>query len=145
MAEKFILEFEEKHHILEVDGVEYEVPERTAAIEEKIAEREKELENRSEYDNNFSLLEILFGKKAAKTMFPDKETTNLDKLSQCAKMALAAYYTELENAKEEERGRRMEKTEEALKRVKGLVSDTEAIGKKISKANTANFVKSKKR
>lgn len=145
MAEKFILEFEEKHHILEVDGKEYEVPQRTAELEDKISEREKTLGEKTEYESNMSLLEILFGKKAAKTMFPSEKTTNLDKLSKCAKMALAAYYTTLENAKEEDREKNMAKVERVLEKAKQFVDGAERMDKISNKKNTEKFINSKKK
>ena len=70
---KFVLEFEEKHHILEVDGVEYMIPHRTAELEEKIAEHDANVGKFSEYENNMSMLAILFGEKAAKQNLPPPE------------------------------------------------------------------------
>lgn len=138
MAQKFVLEFEEKHHILEVDGIEYEVPQRTAEIENKIKEHDEALSEHTEYENNMSILEILFGKKAAKTMFPDTKSTNLDKLSKCAKIALAAYYSALNEAKSEELTKSMEK-------LKPYVNNIDKAMKSINQVNTANFVKNKKK
>lgn len=89
---KQVVNFEEKHHVLEVDGIEYEIPQRTVEIEKKISEHDKNITAYTEYENNMNMLEILFGTEAAKTMFPDVKTTNLDKLSECTRMALAAYY-----------------------------------------------------
>ncbi len=89
--QRTVLDFEEKHHILVVDGVEYEIPQRTVAIESKIEELNLKVSEMSEFEGNMGYLEILFGMANAKKMFPDKETTNLDKLSKCTKMSLAAY------------------------------------------------------
>lgn len=94
---KIKLEYEEKHHIIEVDGIEYAIPQRTDAVEQKLLEHNQNVHNMSEYDGNMSLLGILFGKKNAKRMFPDKETTNLDKLAKCVKMSLAAYRADFNN------------------------------------------------
>lgn len=91
---KMALEYTEKHHILEVDGVEYEVPQRTAALMEKIYEHDKKIGKVSEYESNISLLEILFGERAVKQMFPDENETNLDKLSKCARLAIALFMAE---------------------------------------------------
>lgn len=88
---KTVLEFTEKHNILEVDGVEYEVPQRTPVLEEQIREHDKKIAELSEYESNYSLLEIMFGKKATKQMFPDRATTNLDKLAACSKLAVQLF------------------------------------------------------
>lgn len=94
---KTVLNFEEKHHILEVDGVEYEIPQRTAELEEKIKEHDEKLPELTEYEGNMLLLEILFGKEKAHQMFPDGKNTNLDKLAKCTYLATELYRLE-ENA-----------------------------------------------
>lgn len=133
---KFVLEFEEKHHILEVDGVEYMIPHRTAELEEKIAEHDANVGKFSEYENNMSMLAILFGEEAAKQMFPDGEQTNLDKLSKCAKLAVAAYYATLQSVKDEE-------VRQSAEELKPILKSLNDVSKNIDKINTANFVRKK--
>ena len=91
MSNKTVVNFEEKHHILEVDGVQYEIPQRTAALEKLIRERDAKINDYTEYESNMKMLEILFGEDKAKQMFPDGEQTNLDKLEMCTKVAIALY------------------------------------------------------
>lgn len=86
---KTVFNFEEKHHVLVVDGLEYEVPQRTAALEQKIREHDEKLSTMTEYDGNMDMLSILFGREQAARMFPDKENTNLDKLARCTMCALS--------------------------------------------------------
>lgn len=88
------IEFEEKHHIIEVDGIEYEIPQRTPVLEDKIREHDENISKQSEYKSNYSLLEILFGEKAAKQMFPDRDNTNLDKLAKVTKISIDLFMTE---------------------------------------------------
>ena len=52
---KTVFEYTERHHILEVDGKEYEIPQRTAELEEKIREHDKKLAGISEYDGNMAV------------------------------------------------------------------------------------------
>ena len=94
MSNKTVVKFEEKHHILEVDGVQYEIPQRTAALEKLIRERDAKINEMTEYESNMRLLEILFGADKARQMFPDGEQTNLDKLEMCTKTAIALYMKE---------------------------------------------------
>lgn len=89
-----VVKFEEKHHVLEVDGVRYNIPQRTAALEKLIRERDAKINEMTEYESNMRLLEILFGEDKAKQMFPDGEQTNLDKLEKCTKSAIALYMKE---------------------------------------------------
>ena len=91
MNNKTVFKYEEKHHILEVDGVQYEIPQRTAALENLIRERDANINNMTEYEANIELLKILFGEEKAFQMFPDGEQTNLDKLEKCTKFAISLY------------------------------------------------------
>ena len=88
---KIKLEYEERNHIIEVDGVEYVVPARTPELEEKLKKHDENIEGRTEYENNIELLNILFGKENTKKMFPTKKDTNLDKLSKCAKISIELF------------------------------------------------------
>lgn len=99
--QKVKFEYTEKHHILEVDGVEYEIPQRTEKLAAKIREHDTKLPEMSEYEANISLLEILFGKANAKKMFPDKENTNLDKLARCTKFATALFLADYTATRDE--------------------------------------------
>ena len=102
------LEFEQKHHILEVDGIGYEIPQRTAALEKELQEHDKNAGSMSEYEGNMALLGILFGKANAKKMFPDGENTNLDKLAKCVKLAISLFMDEYSNIQQEELNQKME-------------------------------------
>lgn len=88
---KATLNYTEKHHVLVVDGVEYEIPQRTAELEERLKEHDEKVKDMTEYDGNMEMLGILFGEDNAKQMFPDKKTTNLNKLAECTRMAVAFY------------------------------------------------------
>ena len=133
MSNKYVLEFEEKHHILEVDGIEYEIPQRTSKLEEQIKIHDENVVNNTEYHNNMTMLEILFGKENAHQMFPDKDKTNLDKLSKCAKMALVAYYSNLNSVKNEELNK-------AVKEVRPLINEIDKVAKSMNHINKTKFV-----
>ena len=47
-------EFEEKHHFLEVDGTQYEIPQRTEKLQKKIREHDEKVQEMTEYEANFS-------------------------------------------------------------------------------------------
>ncbi len=138
MSNKFVLEFEEKHHILEVDGIEYEIPQRTPELEELIKLHDEDVSNNTEYDNNMKMLEILFGQQNAHQMFPDKDKTNLDKLSKCAKIALSAYYSSLNSVKDEELANTM-------KEIRPIINEIDKVTKNINHINQAKFVNKNKK
>ena len=116
--QKTVFEYEEKHHILEIDGVEYEIPQRTAELEKKIREHDEKLKDMTEYEGNISMLEILFGKANAKKMFPDKEKTNLDKLSKCTSIAIGLFMYEYNTARTEEMKNKMAEVQPFLTQIK---------------------------
>lgn len=135
---KMTLEHEVKHHILEVDGIEYEIPQRTAALDEKLREHDSKIAERSEYESNMNLLEIIFGAKSAKTMFPDGKQTNLDKLAKCVKMTLALFSMESNEIRNEE----MKKKLESVKPVMDIVSE---MADGVQKASNLSIKKNGKR
>lgn len=131
-------EFEEKKHILQIDGVDYVIPQRTEKIECKLREHDKRLDNMSELEANFNTLEILFGNDAANKMFPEKDAINLDKLAKCVKYALALYRAEQTAIREEE-------IKEKLDAVQPLLKSVGDISKLANKAEMKKFVSHKKK
>lgn len=135
-TEKFV--FEEKHHIIEIDGIEYEIPQRTQFIEDELKKRDEEMAGLSEFENNIRVLEILFGKENAEKMFPDKESTNLDKLLKCVNFSLALYRTESFNIKNEPMKKDIQEVKDTLRgfqdEVKNFSNAVNSIQKKNSNA-----------
>lgn len=125
---KMTLEYTEKHHTLEVDGTEYEIPQRTADLEEKIRKHDEKIRAMSEYEANMSLLEILFGKKNAEKMFPDKRKTNLDKLAKCTKLAVALFMADFNAIQAEDLSKQMDE-------LKPVLGKLDSIAKTIEKTN----------
>lgn len=82
-----------KKHTITVNGATYELPERTGRLEKKLLEHDKNTINLSEYESNKTLIELLLGKEAFKTIFPEGEDANLDNIS-----TLAYYVAEAFNA-----------------------------------------------
>lgn len=103
-----VFEFEQKNRIMEVDGIGYEIPSRTAALEKELAEHDKNSGSMSEYEGNMAILGILFGKANAKKMFPEGDNTNLDKLAKCVKLAVSLFMEEYIALQQEEVQRKME-------------------------------------
>lgn len=115
--EKHEFKFTEKHHILTVDGADYEIPQRNAELEEKLRLHDEKLNAMSEYEANMELLEILFGKAKTKKMFPEGKKSNLDKLSQCADFAIGLFMAEYNRMQIEKLQKRMADVEPLLKQV----------------------------
>ena len=133
MSNKIEFNFEEKHHILVVDGREYEIPQRTALIEKELKERDLKRVELGEYEAYKLLLNILFGEENANKMFPG-EDANLDKMARVCEYAIAAYYSEYELIQ-------AERAEKNIKAMKPII-DASA---KIAKMNTKQFVARKQK
>lgn len=116
------IEFEEKHHKIEVDGIEYEIPQRTAVLEDKIKEHDEKIGKVSEYESNYSLLEILFGADAAKQMFPDRNSTNLDKLAKVTRVSIALFMAEFNKMQSNA-------LKDSIDEIKPLLSATDTVTK----------------
>ena len=71
-------------------------------------------------------------------MFPDKDKTNLDKLSKCANIALSAYYSSLQSVKNEE-------LNNTMKEIRPLINEIDKVTQNINHINKAKFVNKKKR
>lgn len=93
---KFSVSFEESDVSIEIDGVEYPIPPRSARLEKLIAEREKRLADVSELDGNIDILVILLGVEAVVNIFPNGAESCLDKLAKVAFYAIKAYNTDKE-------------------------------------------------
>lgn len=134
MNNKTVIKYEEKHHVIEVDGIECVIPIRTVPIEEKIKEHDEKIANMTEYEGNINMLEILFGEKITKQIFPDKSTTNLDKLAKVTKTALALYAAEMYSIQSEELNKNIESVKPVFDGVAEMVEVVKQASKTTNKA-----------
>ena len=127
--QKTKFEFEEKHHVIEIDGIDYEIPQRTAELEKKIKEHDDKVDKMSEYEGNMQMLKILFGEKNAKQMCPDGAKTNLDKLARIVRVSLTLFMNEYDKMQNED----IEKKTAGLKPILQQVTDLTKAADKIQK------------
>lgn len=85
---------------VEIDGVIYDVPERTGEFDNKIAELEKRRATMREYDFLKEIITAIFGKANAQKIIKDGINTNLDYLSKIYIVTLELIY---KNKEESER------------------------------------------
>lgn len=111
------IEFKEKHRAIEVDGIKYEIPQRTALLENQIREHDKNIKNMSEYEGNYSMLVILFGEEKAQQMFPEGENTNLDKLALVANTAIEQFMLEYNKQRADSLNKKVEEIKPILSTV----------------------------
>ena len=137
MNNKIKLDYTSTSRAIEVDGEEYIIPERTKALDALLSEHNEKINDRTEYESNFDMLCILFGKENAEKMFPEDENTNLDKLSKCVRIAMTLFMADYYAIQEE-------KLKENLDKLKPAMNVLDKTTKAIDKANTANFVAGKR-
>ena len=135
---KAILEYTEKHHILEVDGIEYVVPQRTAALEKKIREHDETIADKTEYESNIEMLEILFGAEKVKQMFPEGENTNLDKLALCTRYAIGLFMADFNAIQTENLNRKLDE-------LKPVTAQIDKLSRTVKKTNDIVAVQRRKR
>ena len=85
---------------VEIDGVIYDIPERTGDFDNKIAELEKRRTTMREYDFLKEIITAIFGKANAQKIIKDGINTNLDYLSKIYIVTLELIY---KNKEESER------------------------------------------
>lgn len=85
---------------VEIDGVIYDIPERTGEFDNKIAELEKRRTTMREYDFLKEIITAIFGKSNAQKIIKDGINTNLDYLSKIYMVTLELIY---KNKEESER------------------------------------------
>ena len=85
---------------VEIDGVIYDVPERTGEFDNKIAELDKRRTTMREYDFLKEIITAIFGKANAQKIIKDGINTNLDYLSKIYIVTLELIY---KNKEESER------------------------------------------
>lgn len=85
---------------VEIDGVIYDIPERTGDFDNKIAELEKRRTTMREYDFLKEIITAIFGKANAQKIIKDGINTNLDYLSKIYMVTLELIY---KNKEESER------------------------------------------
>lgn len=137
MLTKF--DYEQKNHVLLVDGAEYLIPQRTMKIEKQLKEHDARLDEMTEYEANMLTIEILFGKDGAASMFPEGEDgTDLDKLAKVVKYALALYMAEITAIKAENIREQLNELEPVLKPIRD-------ISNVLTNAETKKFVTNNKK
>ncbi len=123
---KKTVDYREKHHFLSVDGVDYEIPQRTPKIEEQLKDHDAKLDDMTEYEANMSLLNIFFGDKAAE-MFPADKEINLDKLNMCVQYAKALYFADYYEQKDAEHKEELKRAEPILDKANDILKLAEKI------------------
>lgn len=88
-----IINTEVQKIIVEIEGCEYELAERTIAVDEKIQSALNACIGQPRYKAWLAELEVLMGKAAVKKLFPNGKNENLDRLYMIHSGVVMAYET----------------------------------------------------
>lgn len=117
-------DFETKNEI-EINGVLYEIPERTSELSEKIQGIVKRINDVTEYEYNKLIIEAILGVKAFQEIAPERKKTNADYLS-CVQLALLNLFfekkTEAEREEREKQAEMLSPVAEQLKALNPIIS-----------------------
>ena len=99
---------------VEINGKEYDLPQRTAELDGKLSGVEKKRQSVSEYDFLSENMEIIFGKANAKEILKDGVKTNLDFLAKIYTVCIGLIYEEKIKAEKETTEKRLDELSPVL-------------------------------
>lgn len=80
--------------VLEINGKDYPIAQRTGALEKRIREKQAKSWGMSEYEEYREVIDIILGEGAFNSIFPDGENANLDNIAQVAFVAQQEFNAE---------------------------------------------------
>lgn len=132
------VEFKESAvHAIEVNGIVYDVAERTGELEQKIiAEYDEKQETMTEYERYKTLICLLLGEDDFTEIFPGGEKESLNKMAQVAWYAQREFNAEANAIEKQKLAEKIENSgvEEVTEK---LDKFNRQVDKTVSKANTA--------
>lgn len=124
--------FEFKNRILEINGKEYPVAERTGALVQRITEEHDEkLKELTEYERYKVLISAILGEEAFEELFPSGEEESLNKMAQVAWYAQEEFNADI---KEMEKQQRQKQTKETLDDMNQFAARLAKVNKEITSA-----------
>lgn len=118
--------FEFKNRILEINGKEYPVAERTGALVQRITEEHDEkLKELTEYERYKVLISAILGEEAFEELFPSGEEESLNKMAQVAWYAQEEFNADIKEMEKQQR----------QKQTKGTLDDMNQFAARLAKVN----------
>ncbi len=114
-------QFEDRDLAIIIDDVEYQVPKRTQAIQDKIIRVNETKGNATEFEKLYGGVEAIMGSANAKKIFPNGKNENLDYMGE----VLVGILTVYNHAKDEANER---KYQDALDKIKPIAEAAQVVG-----------------
>ena len=115
------IDTEVRNVIVTIDGVDYPVRDRTEETEELLRDHDRRRASSTMYESDISLVEILLGKEAAKSLFPNGKKESLLRLHKIAKGVIDAYTYQMDELEKAEIDRQLAQWEDIGTRTKPVV------------------------
>lgn len=107
--------------VVEIEGNEYALAPRTVAVEEKLAEAERQNASQPPYKLWLAELEIVLGKSACRTLFKGGKNENLDRMRRIFYYVSRAFNHYTDQLEEEEAERKLERQEGYLSQLNEML------------------------
>lgn len=104
-----------------INGEEYDVAERTAAVDKKLQIHNEKLDSMSSYEASYDLVKILLGDDAVKKIFTKGDNENLTFMYKVARAVDEAYQTEYNEMKDKEYEETLAKLDKLAARSKPVI------------------------
>lgn len=127
--------------IVEIEGNEYEVAEKTVAVAEKIQKAQNDHVGKPEYQLWLAMIEIILGKSACKKLFPNGKSENLDRMERIYMGVLKAFGHNSEELEEEQRQSRSEGISEQIRPIVELMKQVNMMDKNKGQNEERNVIR----
>lgn len=128
------LTYKPKKVSVRIDGEEYEIAERSQAVDDALQAHNDNIEHMDSYDASYNIVRILLGEDAVKQIFPnDRDKENLNRMYYIAKGVDNAYQTEYQEMRDKEYNDTLQKLDNLAQRSKpviDMIDRSNQVGKK---------------
>ena len=116
------LTYKPKKVMVRIDGEEYEIAERSQAIDDALQAHNENLEHMDSYDSSYNLVKILLGEESVKKIFTkERDKENLNRMYFIAKGVDDAYQTEYQEMRDKEYNDTLQKLDNLAQRSKPVI------------------------
>ena len=116
------LTYKPKRVSVRIDGEEYQIAERSQAVDDALQAHNENIENMDSYDASYNIVRILLGEDSARKIFTkERDKENLNRMYFIAKGVDDAYQTEYQEMRDKEYNETLQKLDNLAQRSKPVI------------------------
>lgn len=116
------LTYKPKRVSVRIDGEEYQIAERSQAVDDALQAHNENIENMDSYDASYNIVRILLGEDSVKKIFTkERDKENLNRMYFIAKGVDDAYQTEYQEMRDKEYNETLQKLDNLAQRSKPVI------------------------